>query len=84
MSKTLNKEIKDALESNKAILGLKRTLKEKDLKKIVYASNCSKVKFKMVSPKKKIETEKYEGTNMDLGELCKKPFAVSVLSIKSK
>ena len=84
MSKTLIKEIKNALEGNTAIIGLKRTLKCKDLKKIVIASNCPEDMIKKLKSKENITIETFEGNNIELGELCKKPFTVSVLSIKSK
>ena len=84
MSKTLIKEIKTALENNTAILGLKRTLKNKDTKKIIIASNCPEDMIKRLKSKEKVTIETFDGTNAELGELCKKPFTVSVLSIKSK
>ena len=84
MSKTLVKEIKEAIESNKIILGTKRTLKEKNLKKIIIASNCPEETKNRLKTKKDITIETFENSNLELGAICKKPFTVSVLSIKKK
>ena len=84
MSKTLNTAIKSALESNTIIIGLKRTIKEKKLNKIVISSNCPKEIKDKLKTKEKVPVEIFEGNNAELGELCKKPFSISVLSIKNK
>ena len=82
MSKTLVKEIKTALDNNKIILGTKRTLKSKNLAKIIIAENCPDEIKNKLKTKDKITIETFNSTSIELGATCKKPFSVLVLSIK--
>jgi ribosomal protein L30E len=81
MSENIIKEIKTALENGKIILGTKRTLKNKNITKIIVASNIPEELKKEINKKKDVEIIKVKENNKELGETCKKPFNVSVIGI---
>ncbi len=82
------KEISEALEGDKVIIGTERTLKalkKGELKKVFLSSNTSSEviedveKFAQLSG---VEVVRLEHPNDELGALCKKPFSISVLGLK--
>jgi len=85
---TAIEEVKKALKAKgKAILGLDRTIKGLKLgrlEKVYLTSNCQKdmkeaIKYYAKLSKAKVVQLKIP--NDELGIICKKPFAISVLSI---
>ncbi len=78
-------ELKKSLASNKLVLGTEETVKllrKGKVQKVILASNCD--------PQVRGDIQKYCGigsvecvelpqTNEELGVLCKKPFAISVV-----
>ena len=79
--------IRQEVENGKAILGLERTMKElkkSNLKKIFVCSNIGsdvKEDLEYYSSLQKIDIVHLEIPNDELGVVCKKPFAVSVVSL---
>jgi len=78
-------EIKKLLKNNKLVLGTERTMKElkqRNLSKIFISKNIPKkiraeiIKYSTLSD---IEVVNLKYTNEYIGEICKKPFSVSVL-----
>lgn len=81
-------EIKKAMGSKKLIIGensTKRALKSKEAEMVMVAKNAPKILTKELEKLceiGKIKFEKMDKDNTELGLTCRKPFAVSVLSIK--
>lgn len=78
-------EFKKALEENKVIFGLDRTmkgLKANKIKNIVISTNCPKDVKEDLEYNAKIANAKVhdiEKTNEEIGTICKKPFSILVL-----
>lgn len=86
-TETAISEIKKALKTKKVILGSEMTLKglkQAKIQKIYLASNCpatQKRDITHLSKLSKVEIVELKQPNDELGTLCKKPFAISVISI---
>ena len=84
---SVTKIVKTAIETNKIVLGRDVTFKNMKTGKviaIVFASNCPsewKSQALELGSKNKVESFDYNGNGLDLGALCKKPFAVTVAGI---
>ena len=82
----VRKELKNALEKDKVVIGTKESFKAAGsgkVKTLVYAANCPSAireRLKVVASAKKIEVEQFDGNSVELGTMCGKPFAVSVLA----
>ncbi|MBI4177449.1 MAG: ribosomal L7Ae/L30e/S12e/Gadd45 family protein [Candidatus Aenigmarchaeota archaeon] len=82
----IRKELKNALEKNKVIIGAEesfRAVGAGKAKTLVYAANCPVVlreKLKTVAVANKAGVEQFDGNSVELGTMCGKPFAVSVLA----
>ena len=80
--------IKDALRSNKAILGYRESLKFLKLNKpklVIVAENLPaerKKEIEHLCKVSKIKLRTFKGSSKELGIICGKPFPVSVLVIK--
>jgi len=81
-------EIKKALKAKKAVIGTGQTIKQLKLgklEKVFLTSNTPKeVKetIKYYSKLSKAKVIQLKQPNEELGTICKKPFAISVLGIK--
>ena len=81
-------EIKNALKAKKAIIGTGRVVKQLKLgklEKIFLTSNTPddvKETIKRYSKLNKTKIVQLKQPNEELGTICKKPFAISVLGIK--
>lgn len=91
MTEDITKTIKDAVESNRVVLGKEdatNKLKLGKLDAIVVASNCPENFRNEIAHSAKVVGTKvleYNGKSSDLGALCRKPFTVVVAGItKSK
>lgn len=86
--KDLTAEIKKYAETKKIVIGTEQVLKniKKGLtKKVFLSSNCpSSIKETIMrySGIKEIEAVELSQDNNELGVICKKPFAISVLCTK--
>ncbi len=79
--------LKEAIESKKIIIGKERTLKllrKGSLQQVYIASNCPKNVKEDVSHYSKlfdIPISQLKENNEELGILCKKPFAISIIAV---
>ncbi|MBI1971704.1 MAG: 50S ribosomal protein L30e [Candidatus Aenigmarchaeota archaeon] len=82
----IRKELKTALEKGKVIMGEKESVRAAGagkVKTLVYAANCpvtTREKLKLIATAHKIVIEQFDGNSVELGTMCGKPFAVSVLA----
>jgi large subunit ribosomal protein L30e len=85
---TEEKEIKFAIKEKKLVIGSRgvfKNLKQNIIKSVICASNCPEATCKDLEYYGKnfdIELKKFKGNSRQLGEMCAKPFNVSVLGIK--
>ena len=83
MKVDIEKALRRALKTGKVYLGSKRTIKalrSGEAKLVVMASNCPKeVRQEIEKYDKPVVT--FNGTNMELGAACGKPFSVAALAI---
>ncbi len=81
----IEKTLKKALKSGKVYLGSKRAikaLKRKEAKLVVISMNCPKeIREKIEKYRSDVPVVVYNGTNMELGAMCGKPFSVAALAI---
>lgn len=84
----MEKEIRKAINSEKIIIGYKRTLKSLKMGKVklvILASNCPQNildEIKRNANIAKVSVEKFKGNEIELGEICRKPFLISTLAIE--
>ena len=82
-----SEEIRNALESNKLVIGTEvsiKELKKGSLAKVYLSSNCPKdIKgdLEYYAPLAETEIVNLIIPNDELGVVCKKPFAVSILGL---
>jgi len=85
MSKEIIKEIREVIEKKKAIIGTERVVKalrQNNLKKVFVTINCPvriSKDIEYYAGLNKTEVLKIDQQNEELGVICKKPFAISVL-----
>ncbi|HLC20296.1 MAG TPA: ribosomal L7Ae/L30e/S12e/Gadd45 family protein [Candidatus Nanoarchaeia archaeon] len=83
-------EVKQAIKEGNAVIGSERTMKllrQSKVKKIYLASNTSKRTKEEImhySSIAQVSVEQLSITNEDVGTLCKKPFSISVISVRSE
>ena len=83
MKVDLRKALRRALRTGDVYVGSKRTikaLKEGKAKMIIVAKNCPEEVLEEIE-KYEVKRVKYNGTNMELGAICGKPFSVAALAI---
>lgn len=84
------KDIKDALDNKKAVIGTRtviKGIKEGKIENIFYASNCPKEAVKDLNhyaKTSKVSVEGFNGDSVKLGQICGKPFSVLLVGIKNK
>ena len=80
-----NQSVRLAVDSGKVELGLKKALKFSLIggaKAIVVAKNCpGSDELKNYCKGSKIPVLEFNGTSVELGAVCGKPFSVSVLTV---
>lgn len=85
-TETLN-ELKKLLTSKRLIFGKERTiknLKQGKLEKIYICSNCAADVVQTIGIYAKqadVKLEMLEISNVELGEICRKPFIISVIGL---
>ncbi len=75
--------VRKVLKSGKYYLGSKRTikaLKNGEAKAVIVAKNCPEEVLEEIR-KYDVPVLTYDGTNMELGALCGKPFSVAAMAI---
>ncbi len=79
----LEKVLRKVLKTGKVYLGSKRTIKalrRGEAKLVIVASNCPKeIREKIEKFGKPVIV--FNGTNMELGAVCGKPFSVAALAV---
>ncbi|MEA3430004.1 MAG: ribosomal L7Ae/L30e/S12e/Gadd45 family protein [Nanoarchaeota archaeon] len=80
-------EIKEALKNGKAVIGSERSIKllrTGEISKIFVTSNCPenmKNDINHYADLAKVEVVHLKQPNDELGIICKKPFAISLISV---
>jgi large subunit ribosomal protein L30e len=80
--KEFKKKLQDAVKKKTVIIGENRVmalLRKGEGKLVVFSKDCRVKDDVTLLAKDKVEVYAFPGTNMELGELCKKPFSVSLL-----
>ncbi len=83
----LDKSIRSAVDSGNVILGTKESLNlvlAGDAKYIVVAENCeknAKEDLRRYAEISGIDVQEFSGSSVELGEVCGKPFVVSMLAV---
>ncbi len=83
----IEKTIKNAVESNKTLMGSDETLRAlmaDELSLVVMASNCPQEVAEKIEHYAQIsgtESHKFSLASKELGSVCRKPFSVTVLGI---
>ncbi len=83
MKVDLNKALRRAMRTGEVYIGSKRTikaLKEGRAKMVIVAKNCPEEVLEVIK-RYDVKTITYNGTNMELGAICGKPFSVAALAI---
>ncbi len=83
MKVDLNKALRRAMRTGEVYIGSKRTikaLKDGRAKMVVVAKNCPEEVLEVIK-RYDVKTITYNGTNMELGAICGKPFSVAALAI---
>jgi large subunit ribosomal protein L30e len=81
----LGRALKAAVTTGKVVFGVsqaEKAVKSGQAKMVVISANCPSEFLK--SQGVGVPIRAFEGTNMDLGALCGKPFSVSALAIIDK
>ncbi len=85
---SIDKEIKEAMEEKKLIIGSKsvvKNIKRNDVKYVICSTNCKEDVINDLNYYNKnfgVEIKKFKGNSRQLGEICGKPFNVMLLGIK--
>lgn len=81
----LGRALKAAVSTGKVVFGVQQTVKavkSGEAKLIILSQNCPSDFLGATAHG--VKTHRYEGTNMELGALCGKPFSVSALAVIDK
>lgn len=84
----VNKQIQIAVKTGKVTLGVKEALDAARFAKaklLILASNCpdqDKTDIIQYAKQSSLHVYNYQGTSLDLGSACGKPFTVTALTIK--
>jgi large subunit ribosomal protein L30e len=85
---TINQEIKEAIKEKKMMIGSRtvvKSVKKGLIHNVIYASNCpenTRKDMEYYSKNGFITVREFNGTSVQLGELCGKPFNVLLIGIK--
>ncbi len=80
----INKALRTAISTGKVYFGIEQTkkaLKKGEAKLIILSSNCPSMFVNDLNKQKKISTYNFNGSNIELGSACGKPFPISVLTV---
>ncbi|MFQ5800954.1 MAG: 50S ribosomal protein L30e [Candidatus Hydrothermarchaeales archaeon] len=83
----LVKTVRSAVDTGNVILGTKETLSavlSGDVKFVVVTSNCDRAAREDLARYSKlsgVEVHEFEGSSVELGEVCGKPFVISMLAV---
>lgn len=78
--------IQEELKNKKPIFGFDvaaKKMKTGEINVVYYSSNCiNKNRLDLLSKTTKVKVEELKENSKQLGSICKKPFAISVVSFK--
>ena len=80
----VNKLLRSAVSTGVVLFGFKQTqkaIKNNKAKLIIAALNCSPEHLKTLQKQKNIPIYNYNGTNIELGAACGKPFSIATIAI---
>ena len=80
----INKALRTAITTGKVYFGIeesKKALKKGEAKLIIVSLNCPSDFRDNLGKQKKISTYNFNGSNVELGSACGKPFPISVLTV---
>ena len=83
----IEKSIRQAVDTGKVVLGEKETIRavqNKEIKLVIVSANCrpgSKENLLAHTKLADIKVFDFEGSGVDLGSVCGKPFVVSMLGV---
>ncbi len=83
MKVDLNKALRRAMRTGEVYIGSKRTikaLKDGKAKMVIVSKNCPEEVLEVIE-RYGVRKITYNGTNMELGAICGKPFSVAALAI---
>jgi large subunit ribosomal protein L30e len=81
----LGRALKAAVTTGRVVFGTQQTekaVRSGEAKLVILSQNCPS-DF-LITTTHGVKTHRYEGTNMELGALCGKPFSVSALAVLDK
>ncbi|MEI6796748.1 MAG: 50S ribosomal protein L30e [Methanomassiliicoccales archaeon] len=81
----LGRSLKTAISTGKVVFGVQQSekaIRKGEAKMIVVSSNCPS--DYITSKQHSVPVHVFEGTNLELGALCGKPFSVSAIAILDK
>ncbi|MCD6110397.1 MAG: 50S ribosomal protein L30e [Thermoplasmata archaeon] len=80
----IKRALREAISTGEVCIGYKSTVKhlerKREIKLAIVSKNCPR-EYVEALQKKKVKIYVYDGTNLELGATCGKPFAISVLGI---
>lgn len=80
----IKRALREAISTGEVCIGYKSTLKhlnkKGEIKLAIVAKNCPREYIEDLQ-KRKIKIYVYDGTNLELGATCGKPFSISVIGI---
>ena len=80
----INKALRTAISTGKVYFGIeqsKKALKKGEAKLVILGTNCPNNFVEALKKYKKASRYNFQGTNVELGSACGKPFPISVLTI---
>jgi large subunit ribosomal protein L30e len=80
----ITRELKTLVSTGKVFFGFNQAIKaieDKKAKLIILASNCKKENLQEIKEMPNVKTFNFDGTNVELGAACGKPFSISVLTV---
>jgi len=86
MGKLLEKALKDALQENKCVLGVKQVLQSiKNAKLVIISKSVSEESLEKIQSSKgeKVTTLQFAGSSVALGRVCGLQFRISAASLTS-
>ena len=80
----INKALRSVVTTGKVYFGIKeakKALKAGKAKLIIFSSNCPQEYISAISEFPKVSKYDFNGSNIELGSSCGKPFPISVLTV---
>jgi large subunit ribosomal protein L30e len=80
----INKALRSAISTGKVYFGIeetKKALSKGEAKLVILCSNCPEQFKSDLTSAKKFSTYSFNGTNIELGSACGKPFPISILAV---